>query len=293
MIPPRVLQELRYIEIATTKGIRTARVGPYTSRTRGSGLDFDQHVPYRPGDDVRRIDWNVTARLNAPYLRQTHAERELDLVVAVDLSRSMDLGSGSYTKKEAMTFVTASLLFSAASDQVNIGFLAFADRVLSWTAPARATGRAWKVLEELWQLDPTPATTAVEPALRHLSSVLRTMSVVVLVSDFFSAEETFAGPELRVLAARHDVVAVIVEDAGDTALPPGRGFMRVKDVETGRMTVIPLNGKTRQRYAEAVEQRRRRIMDSCFALGIEHVVVTTEHPVTQPVVEMFARRRSA
>ena len=105
---------------------------------RGTGFDFDEHRPYRPGDDVRRIDWNVTARLNTPFLRQTHAERELTVIVALDLSPSMMLGSSRYSKKEVMMFIAASLLFSATSDQINVGFLAFSDRVLQWLPPRRA-----------------------------------------------------------------------------------------------------------------------------------------------------------
>jgi len=130
MIPADVLAELRYLEVYTAKKIRNLRVGPYTSPLRGTGFDFDEHRPYRPGDDVRRIDWNVTARLNAPFLRQTHAERELTVTIALDLSPSMTVGSSRYSKKEVMTFIAASLLFSAVTDQINVGLLAFSDRVL-------------------------------------------------------------------------------------------------------------------------------------------------------------------
>jgi uncharacterized protein (DUF58 family) len=129
MIPEHVMRELRYIELMTARKIRNQRVGAYQSPLRGPGFDFDEHQPYRPGDDVRRIDWNVTARVGAPYIRHTHAERELNVVVAMDVSRSMLLGGAGYSKKEALTFITGSILFSALSDQVNTGFLAYSDRV--------------------------------------------------------------------------------------------------------------------------------------------------------------------
>src|SRR6266581_9312737 len=135
MIPPAVMQELRYIEIYSARKIRNLRIGPYTSPLRGPGFDFDEHRPYRPGDDVRRIDWNVTARMNAPYVRHTHAERELNVMIALDVSRSMELGTSHYSKKEVMTFITGSLLFSALADQLNTGFLAFGDRVLASSPP--------------------------------------------------------------------------------------------------------------------------------------------------------------
>ena len=293
MIPPHVLRELRYIEIATSKGIRTARVGPYTSRKRGSGLDFDQHVPYRPGDDVRRIDWNVTARLNAPFVRQTHAERELDLVMALDVSPSMQLGAGRYTKKEVLTFVSASLLFSAAADQVNTGVVAFSDRVLVTTPSRRVSGRAWAAIEAVWALEPSRARTLMIPMLQHLSSSLKTMSIVAIVSDFLTADEPFDSAELRVLASRHDVIAIIVEDALDAALPDGRGFMRMRDVESGENVVVAMNDRTRIAYAEARARWRKRIADVCFRIGLDFVFVRSDQPVTQPVVDLLARRRSA
>lgn len=290
MIPEHVRRELRYLEISTARAIRTARVGPYTSRARGPGFDFDQHVPYRAGDDVRLIDWNVTARLNVPYVRQTHAERELDLVTAIDVSRSMEIGSGRRSKKDAMTFITASILFSAARDQISAGFLAFSDRVLAWSPPRRASGRVWRMLEDIWALEPNRSTTRALPAIRHLASTLRTISVVVLISDFVTADDVFGSAELRLLAARHDVVAIVVEDPADTDLPAGRGYVRVRDVETGGDVVLALNEKTRRVYAQAVAARRRTIVDACYRLGIDFVFVRSDAPVLPPVIELFARR---
>src|SRR5205823_13591399 len=129
-------------------------------------------LPYRPGDDVRRIDWNVTARLNAPYVRHTHAERELNVMIAMDLSRSMELGTSRYSKKETLTFISGSLLFSALSDQINTGFLAFSDRVLLYSPPRRTRAAAWALLEQCWSLKPASGRTAIRPALQHLTKLL-------------------------------------------------------------------------------------------------------------------------
>ena len=293
MIPPHMLRELRYLEISTARVVRNVRIGPHTSRSRGSGFDFDQHLAYRPGDDVRRIDWNATARLNSPYVRLTHAERELDVVMALDLSPSMAIGSSRYSKKEVTTFVAASFLFSAAADQINAGFLTFSDRVLGWTPPRRASARAWRVLEEIWSLEPGDGGTRLLPAIRHMLARLRTMSVIAIVSDFLTDEELFDSAELRMLAAQHDAIAVVIEDPVDTALPPGRGFVRVRDVETGAGSVIALNERTRGSYAAAVASRRRSIKDACHRLGIDVVFVRTDAPAMEPLIELFARRRGA
>ncbi len=291
MIPADVVSELRYLEIYTAKKIRSLRVGPYTSPLRGTGFDFDEHRPYRPGDDVRRIDWNVTARLNAPFLRQTHAERELTLTIAVDLSPSMTLGSSRYSKKEIMTFITGSLLFSAATDQINVGLLAFSDRVLHWTPPRRASGRAWEMLTRLWALEPGGARTAFGPAVRHLAGALKSMSMVYLVSDFITGEDLFAGRDLRALAARHDVIAVIPEDPAELDLPRGHGTIRLRDPESGRAVPVALNARTRVAYAEAVARRRAALVDACYGASIDHVFVPTEGAVMEPLLELFARRR--
>ena len=293
MIPPHMLRELRYLEISTAKAVRNVRIGPHTSRSRGSGFDFDQHLAYRPGDDVRRIDWNATARLNTPYVRQTHAERELDVIMALDLSQSMAIGSSRYSKKEVTTFVAASILFSAASDQINAGFLTFSDRVLRWTPPRRASARAWRILEEIWSLQPEEGRTLLLPAVRHMLSRLRTMSVIAIVSDFLTSEELFDSADFRMLATQHDVITVVIEDPVDTALPPGSGFVRVRDVETGGGSVIALNERTRRTYAGVVAGRRRAIVEACHRLGVDVAFVRTDQAAMEPLIELFARRRRA
>ena len=293
MIPPDVMRELRYIELYSAKKIRNLRIGPYTSPLRGSGFDFDEHRPYRAGEDVRRIDWNVTARMNAPYLRQTHAERELNVVAALDLSPSMAFGSSRYSKKEVMTFIAASILFSATSDQINVGFLAFADRVLHWAPPKRVGGRAWSVLEQLWGLEASGSRTALIPAIEHLVTSLRNMTIVCLVSDLITDEDVLGSRALRMLASHHDVVAVVPEDPGETALPAGRGTIRLRDPESGRSLPVRLDARTRQAYHEAVAARRQTIVDACYRVPIDYVFVPSDQPVMEPLLNLFARRRLA
>lgn len=291
MIPPDVMRELRYLEVYTAKKIRNLRVGPYTSPLRGSGLDFDEHRPYRAGDDVRRIDWNVTARLNAPFLRQTHAERELTVIVAVDVSESMAFGASGHSKKEAMTFIAASLLFSAASDQINVGLLAFSDRVLHWSPPRRAAGRVWQILDTLWEIETANARTRLLPALQHLAARLKSMAMICIVSDLITDEDVFGTGGLRALSAKHDLIAIIPEDPAETALPAGTGTIRLRDPESGRAVSVALNRATREAYAAAVRRRRTAIVDGCYGASIDHVFVRTDQPVTEPLLELFARRR--
>jgi uncharacterized protein (DUF58 family) len=290
MIPEPVMRELRYIEVYTAKKIRNLRVGAYTSPLRGPGFDFDEHQPYRPGDDVRRIDWNVTARMNAPYVRQTHAERELNVVIALDVSRSMELGTTHYSKKEVMTFITGSLLFSALSDQINTGFMAFADRVVAFTPPRRTRGTAWAVLEQCWSLAPQPGRTAIVPAVRHLARMLKKTSVIFLVSDFMTDEELFASKDLAVLAARHDVIAVVPEDPAEMALPAGHGYLHLRDLESGRDVAVALGARSRRAFTEAALGRREALARAFYRASIDHVFVQTNGSPVEPMLELFANR---
>jgi len=290
MIPEAVMRELRYIEVYTAKKIRNLRVGAYTSPLRGPGFDFDEHQPYRPGDDVRRIDWNVTARMNAPYVRHTHAERELNVMIALDVSRSMELGESHRSKKEVLTFITGSLLFSALSDQINTGFMAFADRVVAFNQPRRTRGAAWAVLEQCWSLAPHPGPTRIVPAIQHLARTLKKTSVVFLVSDFMSDEDLFASRDLAVLAARHDVIAVIPEDPSETSLPAGRGYLHVRDLESGRDVAVALGARSRRAYAADARRRRESLARAFYRASIDHVFVPTDESPVEPLLELFATR---
>jgi len=289
MIPDHVMRELRYIEVYTAKKIRNLRVGAYTSPLRGSGFDFDEHLPYRPGDDVRRIDWNVTARLNAPYVRHTHAERELNVMIAMDVSRSMDLGTSGYSKKEAMTFITGSLLFSALSDQINTGFLAFSDRVLLYSQPRRTRAAAWALLQQCWSLDPQ-GTTAMRPALQHLMKTLKRTSVIFIVSDFITDEDVFNSPELGILTTRHDVVAIVPQDPAEAALPAGTAAVTMRDLETGRRMTVGLGPGTRRRYAESARRRRDELTRAFYRARMDHAFVRTDESPVEPILTLFARR---
>jgi uncharacterized protein (DUF58 family) len=293
MIPEAIMRELRYIEVYTAKKIRNLRVGAYTSPLRGPGFDFDEHQVYRPGDDVRRIDWNVTARLNVPYVRHTHAERELNVVVVMDVSRSMDLGTSHYSKKEVLTFITGSLLFSALSDQINTGFVAFADKVLLSTPPRRTRAAAWAVLQQAWALAPTSGSTEMLPAIRHLVKTLKRMSVVFIVSDFMTEEDVFASRDLSMLAQHHDVIAVVPEDRAERALPPGSGYLSVRDLESGRRAAIALTGWTRRRYAAELQRRREALTTAFYRVPMDHVFVPTDESPVEPVLTMFAKRLRA
>jgi uncharacterized protein (DUF58 family) len=290
MIPESVVRELRYIEVTTARRMRTLAAGPFTSRRRGDGFDFDRLEPYRPGDDVRRIDWNVTARLDSAFIRRTHAERELNVIVAVDVSRSMDLGTSHRSKREAMMLVTASLVFSAAASQAAVGFLAFSDGIIAWDQPRRGRAAAWAALERCWAARGAPGRTTLLPALRCLLARLKRMSLICLVSDFQTDEDPCTGPEFGMLAARHDVIAIVPEDPLERALPGGFGYITVRDVESGQRAALDLGARSRRDYAAEAALRRRELVRRFYRASMEHVFVQTDEPVIEPLMTLFASR---
>jgi uncharacterized protein (DUF58 family) len=292
MIPEHVMRELRYIEVATGRKIRNQRVGTYQSPLRGPGFDFDEHQPYRPGDDVRRIDWNVTARMGSPFVRHTHAEREMNVMVVMDVSRSMTLGSAAHSKRESLTYISGSILFSALSDQINAGFLAFADRVLLSTPPKRTRAAAWTVLEQAWALEPSSKKTLMIPVVRHLATSLKRMSVIFIVSDFVTDDDVLASPELAQLAAKHDLIAVVPEDRAETELPAGSGYVQMRDIESGRRMTVGLGRQARAGYAAAVDRRREDLARAFYRVPMDHVFVPTSGSPVLPVLSLFARRKA-
>lgn len=309
MLPEAITRELRYLEVYTAHKMRNLRAGTFTSRSRGSGFDFDEHRPYRPGDDVRRIDWNVTARFRQPFVRETHAERELNVIVALDLSASMAFGTAHFDKKELMLYIAACFAFSAASDQINFGLLAFGRQVLHYWPPRRSKGRSWRALDELWQLETDAGPTSLGPVATFLHRRLRHASVIFIVSDFLTDESLPDLPDLRLLTATHDVIGVVVADPSEAKLFDATGDVRVRDPETGARRRLALSGRTRRRYSAVMQQRRAQLEDALYAAGMDHAFVT-DQPATplgepgrgtpggtgallEPLMELFSARRRA
>ena len=291
MLPDEMRRELRYIEMYTAKRIRNLRVGAYTSRVAGSGFDFKEHRPYRFGDDVRRIDWNVTARLRAPFVRLTDAERELNLIVALDVSPSMRFGTASRSKKDAMLFIAGCLVFSALADRINIGFVAFTDRVLAYFPARNHRAHAWDALGQMWALDAPATRTTITPVARLLAGRLKRTSLICVVSDFITAEDLGASRDLKTLAARHDLVSVVVEDPAEASLPAGSGTLRLRDMESGRAVRIGLGDSLRRRYRDTAATRRRALVEAFYRIPMDPVFVRSDQSAVEPLLRLFMSRK--
>jgi uncharacterized protein (DUF58 family) len=292
VIPDELVREMRYIELRTQKRIRSLRVGGQASPLRGDGFDFEQHRPYRPGDDVRRIDWNATARAGLPFMRQTRAERELQVVLAVDLSRSMQFGSATRTKHDALVLTSAALLFAALEDRLSAGVVGFSDRVIESRGPVSDRGEAWAALREIWSLGTRSKQTLFRPTIQHLLRTLKRTTLVLMVSDFQTEENLAEIPELSTLASRHDVVAVVLEDPAEQQLPAGAGFVRLRDLETDAEITVGLNPHTRSLYEQRLLRRRLELRNMCYRAGVTQVTVDPQGDVIEPIMRLFAGRKA-
>jgi uncharacterized protein (DUF58 family) len=191
-----------------------------------------------------------------------------------------------------MTFITGSILFSALSDQINTGFVAFADTVLLSTQPRRTRAAAWSVLEQAWALEPSSSRTLMRPLVRHLLLTLKRMSLIFIVSDFVTSDDVLNSPELAHLAHKHDVVAVVPEDRAETELPAGGGYLHMRDVESGRRVSVGLGRQARAGYADAIRARHASLTRAFYRVPMDHVFVPTTGSPVLPVLSLFARRKA-
>jgi uncharacterized protein (DUF58 family) len=248
VIPGDVLRRVRRLEIAARRRAAGTLAGRWRSAFRGRGLLFDEVRPYAPGDEVRTIDWNVTARTGALHVKRFVEERELTVIAALDVSASMDFGSGARTKLAAAGEAAALVALAASAGGDQAGLLLFGAAPLAWLPPRRGRSHALAVAAAALGARPAPGPTGLGAALERLRRVLRRRAVVLVLSDFLAPAPGWARP-LGALALRHDLVAVVVGDRAEAA-PPRAGPALVEDPETGARLLVDLaDARVRARHA--------------------------------------------
>ncbi len=286
-IPPELLRKIRRIEIRSRRLVNTLFLGEYHAVFRGRGIEFSEVREYQLGDDVRTIDWNVTARMGAPYVKKFVEERELTVMLVVDVSGSAAFGSGGQSKREVAAEVGALLALAAVRSNDRVGLLAFTDQVERYVPPRKGTRHVLRVIRELLYLQPAGRRTRIAAAVDFLQGVLHRRSVVFLLSDF--QDRGYESP-LRVLARRHDVTAIAVHDPREFELP-AVGLVEVEDAETGERRLIDTaHPRVRALYAAhaaAQREERRRLL---AAMNVDQVELRTDVSYVEPLVAYFRRR---
>ncbi len=246
------------------------------------------------GEDLRQVDWNVSARMQELYIKRHFEEKEITVFLVVDVSRSMYFSTAAHSKRMRVLQLAATLGFSAASDNCNFGFLAFSDRVETFQLPRKGRGHVWRTIDQLYNLQPKHRGTDWELAFRFLRSHLRRMSIVFLLSDFITDPERPALselPDLKVLAQKHDVVPIIFGDHIERQLPTGRGLLRFRSAESGQEMVMSLSSAQRRRFDHFVSSRKDELQSFFYSLCMECLFLQVEESFMDPIMTLFERRR--
>jgi uncharacterized protein (DUF58 family) len=284
-----LIRKVRRIQIRTSRITSEALSGNYHSAFRGRGIEFEKVRPYIVGDDIRAIDWNVSARVGSPHIKIFREERELSVMLAVDLSASQDFGTRGSLKRELVAEIAATIAFSAIRNGDKVGLLAFTDRVERIVPPRKGTRHVLRIVRELLGLEVRGKGTRIAAALDEALRIARQRSVLFIISDF---QDTGWERSMAIARRRHDCIPVVVGDRGEESLPRV-GLIELEDPETGeRLTVDTSDRGVRARFASLAADDRLRLQQSFRRLKIDAVEVETGGDFVRPLTEMFRRRES-
>ena len=289
MIPAEILKKVRRIQILTSAMVNDVFAGQYHSAFKGRGMEFEEVREYQPGDDIRLIDWNVTARTGRPFVKNFREERELTVLLLVDVSASQDFGTRDQLKSELVAELGATLAFSAIQNNDKVGLILFTDRIERFVPARKGTRHVLRVVRELLYHQPQGRKTDVSTALQHLDRVLHRRSVVFLISDFQSPD--FTGP-LRVVKRRHDLIPVLVRDERESKMPPVR-YVELLDAETGEQLLVDTSSRGfRERFAKLADERRKALISDFHKMRIDAIDVTTGDSFVEPLTKFFRKREA-
>jgi len=292
-VPKELLAALRQIEIHTSRLATDALAGTYTSVFRGQGIAFREVRPYQPGDDVRQIDWNVSARTGETFVKLFTEEREMTVMLLVDVSASEHFGTVKATKGRVAAEIAALLAFSAIKGGDRVGLVLVSDRVERIVPPRKGEKHVLRVTREVLGAEPTGRGTDLAVGIEALTRLAKRRSVAFVISDFFvgtGKKRAAFERAIALAAAKHDVIAVELVDPRDDELPD-IGLALLEDLETGEETLIDTSSrKTREAFALAARKRRKVVRDCFRKLAIDALLVRTDGSYVKPIRDLFARR---
>lgn len=282
-----LIKKVRRIEIKTRGLTRQIFAGEYHSAFKGKGMAFSEVREYQYGDDIRNIDWNVTARFNHPFIKVFEEERELTVMLLVDVSGSGDFASRSKLKRTLITEISAVLAFSAISNNDKIGAILFSDIIEKFIPPKKGRQHTLRIIRELLDYSPKSRGTDISVALRYFTNVIKKRSTAFLISDMM--DEGFDDP-LKLASKKHDLVALKIYDTRESELP-NVGLVSMKDAETGKMIwVDSSNAAVRQRYRNFWTDRNKRVDESLNRQGVDFVSIGTHEDFVKPLMQLFKKR---
>lgn len=288
-IPAEVLKQIKLLEVHVKKLVNSGFAGQYQSAFRGQGMVVSDFREYVPGDDVRSISWNLTARTGKTYIKKYEEERELVMILAVDVSGSLDFGSKNYFKSEVLTHLSALLGFCASKNNDNVGLLLFTDQVEHFVPPKKGRGHIQRILRDLYYHRPKSHRTKISGMVEYLLGVLKKRSIVFLFSDFIDSSPF--SKALRHLSSRHETVAVYAHDPMERELP-GVGLVDFMDPESGEIVSVDTSSPLfRRYYKRTFEVHRDRVDSELRKAGVDVIEVSNNEDFVQPLARYFKRRR--
>ena len=288
MLSEEVLKKIQRFHFQTRRLASDLFAGQYESAFKGRGIEFAEVREYQPGDDVRTIDWNVSARFGHPFVKVFHEERELTVMLLLDLSGSNLFGTKSRFKREVLAEVAGMLAFLAISTNDKVGGILFSSKVEKYIPPKKGASHVWRLIKEIFTFEPEELTTDLNAVFSYLNRVAKRHAIVFLISDCM---DTGFGKSLRLTANKHDLAVIRISDPAEDELPDV-GLVTLRDPETGQAALINTSDKSlREKWSNNRVEKAAQLSDLLKRAGVDLIELSTDGPVAQPLTQLFDMRR--
>ncbi len=287
MLSKEILKKVKLIDIKSKYLATEVFAGEYESAFRGHGMEFEEVREYQLGDDIRSIDWNVTARIGHPYVKMFREERQLSVLFLVDASASEKFGTRQKFKNEVAAEVAALLAYAAVRSNDKVGLITFTDRIEKYIPPKKGSSHVWRVIKEILTFEPKGKKTDLQNALQFLAKVLHRRVICFLISDFFSPDFY---PELGVASKKHDMISLVLRDPAEEEFPR-LGWIQFYDPETESYRWVDTRQKTFQSYFQEMKNKQReKVLSQFLSLGVDYCYIDTNQDYVTPLLKLFRAR---
>jgi uncharacterized protein (DUF58 family) len=287
LLPKEIIRKIRRIEITTKKAVNDIFAGEYHSTFKGQGMEFEEVREYQPGDDIRLIDWNVTARSAAPFVKKFKEERELTVMLLVDASSSGQFGTRNQLKAEMAAEICGLLAFSAIRNNDKVGMIIFTDEVEKFIAPRKGSAHVLRLIREILYFKPVGRSTDIAGALEYFNRVVKRRSVAFLISDFLTSGYA---SDLQIANRKHDVIAIKVTDLRESKLA-NFGIIEFEDAETGELVVVDTSDLAfRSRFSERSDELSTELERAFSRMSVDFIKLTTGQDYIRPLAAFFKMR---
>jgi len=289
MIPAEIIKKIKQVHIKSSRTVNTIMAGRYKSVFRGSGIEFEEVRDYSPGDDVKSIDWKVSARLGKPFIKLYREERESIVMLLIDMSASLNFGTFSGLKLEKAAEIASVLAFSAIKNNDKAGAIFFTDKVEKYIPPKKGSAHVWRLIKEIFTYKPEGKGTDISRALDYFAKVTKKSSLCFIISDFLDKNNYIRN--LKTARHKHEIIGVMLSDKGDFTLPE-KGILTLSDFETGKTQIIDAgNKKTRKIYSEYKNNEYKQTLETLSKAKTDVLEINTESSVAESLSKYFIYKK--